>query len=872
MLELRTLGGLHVRDSQGHELRAMLAAPKQAALLTYLSIATPRGFHRRDTLLALLWPELDQEHARGALRQALHASRRSVADGMLLGAGDEEIGLDWDGVWCDAVAFEAMLDEGRVQEALEIYRGDLLEGFHLSGCPEFERWLDSERRRLRERAAEATWSLAEGAEAVGQVAKAAHWGRRAAALSPDDEGVVRRLIALLDRAGDRAGAIQEYEAFAKRLREDYEAEPAPETTALIESVRARKQANGAVLPSAPVTKQPDDAGAASLTTQPRPFWRTKRLVAAALVVLGAVTVAGTTTLRNSRANTPLLDSRRVLVAPFENETGDATLDPLGRIVTDWITQGLARTGLVQVVPAVTFIRGSRSANAGSAEPDDDGAVVRLAQRLGVRVVVSGAYYRRGDELLFQARLTDGRTGAILLPLEAVVAPAGAPLGGAEVLRQRTTAAVATVLDERLASWAAPASQPPSYEAYTLYTEGLELLTRAQTEHLDMRPEWRKTTFQAVQRFLLAARMDSSFTAPLLWAVEARPRRKMRDSLLGILELRRTALAPWDLAMLDYLQARWRADPTGEYVALRRMNTFVVSAEWRFRLAVAALEAKRPRETLALLLDVEPGSAWIQPPHLHRAYLLAARHMLGQHERLLEDFARFRDELGDFSWGLNAGVMAVGALAELGRADEAVHLAEEILSHTRWSYSRSVLPSALRAHGQPEAARRVAERALQKFQEPLPPEVPQVDPDANYAGVLRLSGRLDQARAFLEERVVPTPEASGGAGSPPHGEWHGYMHMLGVVAAEQGDRERAREMVAQIARLKKNPGSEFGRYGGTNVWLADIAAALGDRKEAVARLRAAFDDGMIYGSYLHDKLLAWAELRGDPAFEALMRPK
>ena len=162
MLELRTLGGLHARDSQGRELRAMLAAPKQAALLTYLAIATPRGFHRRDTLVALLWPELDQEHARGALRQALRASRRSVADGILLGAGDEEIGLDWDRIWCDAVAFEAMLDDGRVQEALELYRGDLLEGFHLSGCPEFERWLDSERRRLKERAAEATWSLAEG--------------------------------------------------------------------------------------------------------------------------------------------------------------------------------------------------------------------------------------------------------------------------------------------------------------------------------------------------------------------------------------------------------------------------------------------------------------------------------------------------------------------------------------------------------------------------------------------------------------------------------------------------------------------------------------------------------------------------------------
>ena len=56
MIELRTLGGLDLHDAQGHELRVISAASKQAALLTYLAIATPRGFHRRDTLLALLWP------------------------------------------------------------------------------------------------------------------------------------------------------------------------------------------------------------------------------------------------------------------------------------------------------------------------------------------------------------------------------------------------------------------------------------------------------------------------------------------------------------------------------------------------------------------------------------------------------------------------------------------------------------------------------------------------------------------------------------------------------------------------------------------------------------------------------------------------
>ncbi len=151
MIEFRTLGGLDLRDSQGRELRAIFSAPKRAGLLTYLAVATPHGFHRRDTLLALLWPELDHEHARRSLRQALYLIRRSATDGTLLSPGDEEVGLDRDAFWCDAVAFDQLLDDGRLEEALALDQGELLEGFHLSGCLEFERWLEDERRRLKGR-------------------------------------------------------------------------------------------------------------------------------------------------------------------------------------------------------------------------------------------------------------------------------------------------------------------------------------------------------------------------------------------------------------------------------------------------------------------------------------------------------------------------------------------------------------------------------------------------------------------------------------------------------------------------------------------------------------------------------------------------
>src|SRR5712691_771676 len=123
MIRLRTLGTLDLRGSDGAELRALLAQPKRLALLAYLAIASPGGFRRRDTLVGLFWPELDHEHARAALRKALHGLRHELGDGILLTRGGEDVMLAADGFWCDAPAFEQLLAEGRRAEALELYRG-----------------------------------------------------------------------------------------------------------------------------------------------------------------------------------------------------------------------------------------------------------------------------------------------------------------------------------------------------------------------------------------------------------------------------------------------------------------------------------------------------------------------------------------------------------------------------------------------------------------------------------------------------------------------------------------------------------------------------------------------------------------------------
>src|SRR2546426_973932 len=91
LIELRTLGELELKGSDHRELRAILAQPKRLALLTYLAVST--RWQRRDSVVALFWPELDTDHARGALRQALRFIRRQLGGGVLDGRSEEELGF-----------------------------------------------------------------------------------------------------------------------------------------------------------------------------------------------------------------------------------------------------------------------------------------------------------------------------------------------------------------------------------------------------------------------------------------------------------------------------------------------------------------------------------------------------------------------------------------------------------------------------------------------------------------------------------------------------------------------------------------------------------------------------------------------------------
>ena len=817
MIKLRTFGGLGLHDSQGRELRVILAASKRAALLTYLAVATPRGFHRRDTLLALFWPELDQEHARAALRQALHLIRRSMTAGALLTEGDDGIALDRDMFWCDAVAFELLLDEGKEEEALDLYRGALLEGFHLSGCLEFERWLEDERRGLERRAAEATWSLAQQALAEGRAAQATQWGRRALAFSPDDEGVLRRIIDLLDRLGDRAGAIREYEAFAKRLQEDYRADPAPETTELIASVRAREQVNDSVLPSTPLAKQPVDSALASVTTQPRAPWRTRGRAAAAIVVLGAIAAAGATVMRNGQGDAPALDPTRVLVDIFQNETGDPSLDALGRMATDRVTAGLTYTGFVDVVSLGTPLLSREPAAADTGSTERFGRLQALARANGTGTAVWGSYYLQGDSLHFLAHVTDATTGEELATIEPVRGPVDAPVAAVERLRDRVMTTLATLTDPRLAKWMRYAGQPPTFEAYQAFVLGIELYAT------------NGNSWVGAAQFVRAATLDSTFTMPLLWAITTGGYRgSVADSIAQQLNRRREQLALLDRHLLDYLLAQQRFAHVEALLAIRRVVDIAPNSEYLALAAQTAIQLNRPRLAVEFLRQGNPESGWLRGQWSYWDQLAVAYHRLGDHRQELEEVHRGQSQLPDRR---NILAQEQRALAALGRIEQLNARIQESRPERR-GYHMANVARELRVHGYGAAATEMLDRAIEWFEGRSPEQKRRLGERRRLAAVFLDLGRLDEAQVVLEGLLEDSQS--------PVRLRNAALAELGVVAARQGDREEA----SRISRLLEERDHFSGVLAGTpelasfeSAYLrAGIAAALGERERAMELLR------------------------------------
>jgi tetratricopeptide (TPR) repeat protein/TolB-like protein len=522
------------------------------------------------------------------------------------------------------------------------------------------------------------------------------------------------------------------------------------------------------------------------------------------------------------------DPKRVVVAGFENRTGDSALAPVGDIAADYVARGLAATRLMHEV----YDARAMAREIGDTAASGTAAGLALARRVGAGTVLTGRYYRQGDTLQIEAQLVDGATGQLIVPLEPSIGSARAQTRVVEILRQRVMAGFAVVLGSEFDSWKA-ASLPPTYEAYE------EMLAGGRSGFdFDL----------AVGHFRRAAALDTGFTgaqtaaAVSLWLGT---RCREVDSIARHLEPRADRLPPVDRAQLELAVAGCQGDPEAAVAAAHRgLEAAPRSMQLAIIGAVIAVEHLRPRDGLELLRLVDPeklgATEFIRS--VYWSWVSFSYHMLG----------KYREE-----HRLDPGNAA--ALAALGRPAEAERIALDALKsphspNDAWPVPMGTVCAALelRAHGHPDAARRVLDRVIEWYgtavadatRDDFPCSAPLFSP-------FYYVGRWDEARAGYE-RMLAEDTASEKAHAA-----------LGALAVRRGDAEEAARMDAWLAAKESRPYASYAR--------ARMAVLRGDRDRAVALVRHAFDLGLRGRMFLHLDP-DFESLREYPPYRDLVRPR
>jgi DNA-binding SARP family transcriptional activator len=240
VLRVRLLGTLEV-ELDGATIDSP-ASQRPWAVFAYLALAA-RPVSRAE-LASRFWPDVLDESARASLRSVLWALRRQLADWIVVDR--ERVGLRADAnLWIDAREFERLVGDASPEQALALCHGELLEGME-------DEWALSARERHRERVIALLEQLARDCVERGEVRDAIGWTRRQVQVDPFDEEAHRRLIARLDAAGDRAGALRAYRALAERLRRELGVGPAAQTRELIERLRVDSPTPGGAPPTVAV--------------------------------------------------------------------------------------------------------------------------------------------------------------------------------------------------------------------------------------------------------------------------------------------------------------------------------------------------------------------------------------------------------------------------------------------------------------------------------------------------------------------------------------------------------------------------------------------------------------------------------------------
>jgi len=849
---LKVLGGLCLTRN-ARAVTGPAAQRRHRAVLAVLAMHADAGISR-EKLAALLWPESNEANARNSLKQALHVLRHEITTNVVIGTADLRLNLAL--VSCDLAEVELLLRENRLEDAAEAYAGPFLDGFHLGGdAAEFEQWVENERSRLERRYATGTEALARRATSAGDQGSALRWWRRLSDLAPLDSRYAERVAATLNALDDRAGALRHIDVHRTALQKEVglplgaeleqlmtairtaphvtvhlTAEGPPSPAEFVVGVRAPPISDVSIDRTQPDSAEPSRVAAegarqspANTSSAPPEVSIARRLILVAC--LGAVAVlAATTAWRYSVVKPPPIDARRVAVMTSVRRRDNPYADTLATILSETIARRLTAATAAHVIML----------------PPVDATDARAAsQRSGASLLVLVSFLNKTGPL--EVTVSSATTGEQLSNEEIdVVAPRHAERAGADSVAERTATAVAVRLDSNLALWIDGSSRPTSLASYQAAARGLAL-------YADLRSK------DAALYFTAAAR-DTAFTMALVleaWADYDASQPRVADSIVRSLKPRRLRML--DVAMVNHLSAVLSHDLGAEYQASLAVSAAAPHSEWRYLQAESALKLGRSAETVRVLDEMGPDLGWLKGYSGYWILLERALHYSGKHDRELAVMTVAATRFPTNRILIQGQLKALAALGRVAGVDSTIDYALTLRQKGNWGDIQPMDQTVreLSAHGQKDAAQRLALRTLAWMRVQPPQEqkqwLPAVPEFLYYAGL------SDSAQRLLQRLRISEPND------------YENLTLLAVICVEHGDRATARTIDLQLASI-----SDPALRADLLMDRASIAASLGDRATAVRMIRDAYRAGFEWRNVIH-VLLGFDRIRGYAPFEALIRP-
>jgi len=256
-LSISLFGGFQVR-LDGQSLTDF-GTEKNRALLAYLALESADP-HRRETLATLLWPDRSEAQARNSLRQALYRLRQIIPTAQeskphLLFTPEQLQFNPASDHWVDALDFKSRLSACQshhpgganlcpncldcLEQAVELYQGEMLEGFNLPGCTRFTDWQIITQEACHRQALAALSLLAATYESQCAYEQLIACSQKEIELEPWRESAYRRLMWALAMSGQRQRAQRLYATLREVLQQELGMPPMWETSQLYEQIRIK---------------------------------------------------------------------------------------------------------------------------------------------------------------------------------------------------------------------------------------------------------------------------------------------------------------------------------------------------------------------------------------------------------------------------------------------------------------------------------------------------------------------------------------------------------------------------------------------------------------------------------------------------------